>query len=306
MFKGLRFRGPAAPLIAVYGVLWALSTAYLFAKGADWTFPLVSLAIFGLALSGLAALLTRRAQPPAVPVARPGLELGAVLAFLGIYAVVFLGWGLGAARAAVPAGPAQELAVLALKLVVHVGLPSLLLLVLGASLKPLFDPGVGRRGFWPTLIVLGVVLFGLLSVVSPSLKQIAATHASAATLAWAAPATFVWYALEAGLCEEFLFRAVLQSRLAAVLKSSAGAVVIGAVLFSLAHVPGIYLRGNPEVDGYSTDVLQVAAFAIATLSPIALLFGTVWARTRSLLLLVLLHSAVDTLPNMAEFIRTWG
>lgn len=302
ILKGRR----GAALVAAYGALWAASTAYLFAKGADWTFPLISMAVFGLALSGLGALLTRRAAPPPVPVARPGLELGAVLAFLALYAVVFLGWGMGAARAAVPAGPAQDLAILVLKLVVHVALPAALLLALGASLKPLFDPGLRRRGVRTTLIVLGVILFGLLSVVSPSLKQIGETHAGAATLAWAAPATFVWYAVEAGLCEEFLFRAVLQSRLAAALRSPAGAVVIGALLFSLAHVPGLYLRGHPGVDGYSTDPLQVVAFTIASLSPIALMFGTLWARTRSLALVVLLHSAVDTLPNMADFIRTWA
>ena len=82
--------------------------------------------------------------------------------------------------------------------------------------------------------------------------------------------------------EEFLFRAVLQTRLAAVLKSEAGAVVTGALLFSLAHMPGLYLRGHPGVDGYSTDPVQVIAFTVAVLSPIALLFGTLWARTLQL------------------------
>ena len=65
------------------------------------------------------------------------------------------------------------------------------------------------------------------------------------------------------------------------------------------------MRGAPGTDGYSTDLLQVAAFAIATLSPLALLLGTLWARTRSLALVVLLHACVDVLPNMADFVRTW-
>ena len=69
---------------------------------------------------------------------------------------------------------------------------------------------------------------------------------------------------------------------------------------------GPSLRGNPEVDGYSTDLLQVVAFTVATPSPIALLFGTLWARTRSLLLIVLLHAALDVLPNLADFVRTWA
>ena len=65
------------------------------------------------------------------------------------------------------------------------------------------------------MLFLGAIILGLLCVVSPSLKQIAGLHAAATTLAWAAPAAFVWMALSAGLCEELLFRAVLQSRLAA-------------------------------------------------------------------------------------------
>jgi membrane protease YdiL (CAAX protease family) len=36
-----------------------------------------------------------------------------------------------------------------------------------------------------------------------------------------------------------------------------------------------------------------------------LLFGLIYARTKSLLLVVLLHGLVDVLPNMAEFIETW-
>jgi uncharacterized protein len=53
------------------------------------------------------------------------------------------------------------------------------------------------------------------------------------------------------------------------------------------------------------DPFQVVAFTVATLSPVALLFATLWARTRSLLLIVLLHAAVDVLPNLPDFVRTW-
>jgi membrane protease YdiL (CAAX protease family) len=233
------------------------------------------------------------------------LELAVLLGFLVVYAVLFLGWGMSATRAVVPAGREQELLVLLVKLVVHVGVPAILLAALGAKLAPLFNSGIGRPGFWPPLLVLGAIILALLSVVSPALKEIAELHASAVTLAWAGPAAFIWLALEAGLCEEFLFRAVLQTRLAAALKSEAGAVVTGALLFALAHVPGLYLRGHPGVDGYSTDPVQVIAFTVALLSPVAVLFGTLWARTRSLLLIVLLHAAVDVLPNLPEFVHTW-
>lgn len=290
----------------LYLALWGASTGYLAARGADWTFPIISLGIFGIALSGLAFVLTRKARPQPIPVRRPGVELAAVLAFLLVYAVGFLGWGMGAVKAVFPPGREHELLVAGVKLLVHVVAPAVLLAALGARVAPLFRAGVSRPGFWPPLLVLGAIIFALLAVVSPALKQIAGLHASPLTLAWAGPASFIWMAIVAGLCEEFLFRGVLQSRLSAVLRTEFGAVMIGSLLFALAHFPGLYFRGAPGVDGYSTDALQVAAFTIATLSPIAVLFGTLWARTRSLLLVVLLHGAVDTLPNMAEFVRTWA
>lgn len=289
-----------------YLAIWAGSTAYLYAHKADWTFPLISLGVFGVVLSGPAWGLTRKARPGLIEVRRPGLELGAVLAYLAVYAVVFLGWGMGALREAVPSGQGQDLAVLVVKLAVHVVAPALLLAALGARLWPLAGGAAAAKGFWPPLIVLGLLLLGLLSVVSPSLKQIAALHPPVQDLVWAAPLAFVWLALEAGLCEEFLFRAVLQTRLSAVLRNEVGAVVIGALVFALCHVPGLFLRGAPGVDGYSTDVVQVMAFTIATLSPIALMFGLIWARTRNLLLVVLLHACVDVLPQIPDTLRVWA
>ena len=40
-------------------------------------------------------------------------------------------------------------------------------------------------------------------------------------------------------------------------------------------------------------------------APIGLLFGLTYARTKSLLPVVLRHACVDVLPNLAEFIETW-
>jgi membrane protease YdiL (CAAX protease family) len=301
-----RITARARTFAILYLVLWAGATAYLAAKGADWRLAAMSLGIFGIALPALSFALTRKAAPPPIIVRRPDIELASILGFLVLYAILFLGWGMSATRAALPPGREQDLLVLAVKLAVHVAAPALLLTMLGAKLKPLFDSGLHRPGFWPPLIVLGAIILALMCVLTPSLDEIEALHASLVTLAWTAPAAFVWLAIEAGLCEEFLFRAVLQTRLAAVLKTEAGAAVIGALIFALAHAPGLYLRGKPGVDGFSTDPIQVVAFTIATLSPVALLFGTLWARTRSLLLIVLLHALVDVLPNLADFVRTWS
>ena len=78
------------------------------------------------------------------------------------------------------------------------------------------------------------------------------------------------------------------------------------MLFALSHWPGLYLRGNAEVDGWSTDPIQVAAFTIATLSPLSIALGLLWARSRSLLLIVLVHGAIDALPNTTELVHIWS
>ena len=287
-------------------VIWAAATGYLAATGGDWMFPIAALLIFGVALSGAIWFLTRKMDAPPVPVERPQRESLALLAYIALYAVLLIGLWLGAVRDAIPPGRAQELAVLGYKLTIHVALPVGLILLVGGRVAPLFDSGLQRRGFWTSLIVLSGLLFALLAVVSPSLTQIGALGlAPAVAMAWVL-ASWAWMSVEAGLCEEFLFRACLQSRLTAWLKSPAAAIVAASLLFGLAHWPGLYFRGGPGVDGWSTDPLQVAAFAIATLAPLSVALGVLWARTHSLLLVALVHGAIDALPATSEFVRVWG
>lgn len=299
---------PAAAVaaVAVYVLAWTGAVFYLQRTGGDWTTPLFVMGIFGIALSGLAWLLTRGADAPAIPVRRPRLEAAAVVGYIALYAVFFLGFGMSAARAAFPAGQAQETLVFGVKLLAHVALPVALLLLLRAPLAPLFQLGLSGRKFWRTLVVLGAAFLGLLCVISPSLSAIQSLQPTPATLAWVAPVSFAWIAIEAGLNEEFLFRAVLQTRLSALFQSPWAGVIATSLLFGLAHAPGLFLRGGPGVDGWSADPLQVIAHTIATLSPMGLLFGLIYARTKSLLLVVLLHGLVDVLPNMADFIRIWA
>ena len=292
--------------IAAYVAVWALATGYFAARGGDWSVPIASLGIFGIALSAIIWFLTRKMDPSPVPVARPARESVALLVYLGIYAVLLIGILLGTLKQAIPAGPTQEVVVLAYKLVIHVAIPAAIIVMVGGTVRPLLDAGIKRRGFWSTLIVLGLLMIALLAVVSPSLKEIGALNLTPGALIPWLLAAFAWIAIEAGLCEEFLFRACLQSRLTAWLQSPAAAIVASSLLFALAHWPGLYFRGGPGVDGWSSDPLQVAAFTIATLSPLSIALGLLWARSRSLLLVVMVHAAIDVLPFTSEFVKLWG
>ena len=292
--------------LAFYFLIWGAATAYLATRGADWSFPIASLVIFGCGFSGLGWLLTRRMDAPALPVGNAKRESLALLAYLAFYALVFFGWLYGLLKEAIPPGPTQEIAVLSFKLVVHIGLPIAVLLLVGGKIRNMWDLGLDRRGFWLALGVLSAFCFALLAVVSPALSQIAALKlAPAATVLWIGGA-WLWVSLEAGLSEEFLFRAGLQSRLASWMQSPMAAIIVTSLIFALCHVPGIWLRGTPDTDGFSTNPLQVVAFTIATLSPLSIALGILWARTRSLLLIVVVHGAIDALPFTAEFVRLWA
>jgi membrane protease YdiL (CAAX protease family) len=292
--------------LAGYLAVWGAAVAYIAASGGDWTFPLISLGIFGLALGSVIWFLTRKMGAPAVPVADPRRESLGLLAYLVIYAVLLIGIGLGSIKQHIPPGPVQEVTVLAYKLLIHVGIPAAIILLLGGAVRPLFDSGLKRRGFWPALVVISGLMFALLAVVSPSLKEIGAFNLGAAAAVLWVLGSWAWISVEAGLCEEFFFRACLQSRLTAWLKSPATAIVVTSILFGLSHWPGLYLRGGPGVDGWSADPIQVAAYTIATLSPLSIALGLLWSRSRSLLLVVLVHGAIDALPNTADFIRIWS
>ncbi len=300
-------RRHAGASVAAMGYLaaWAAAAATLAATGSKALGDGVAvLVVFGL-FTGVAWLCTIGARASAIAVRRPGVELGAVLAYLAAYAVLFTGFGLNAFHAALPEGRVEAVLLVAFKLVVHVALPCLLLAAAGADPRALFTAKPRGRPFWLTLLVLGPAILGLLAVISPSLKQIAALRLAPDSLALATGGALLWISIEAGLCEEFLFRAVLQTRLAAALKSQSRAVVIGALVFALVHVPGLYLRAGASDPGHSQNLNQVIAYAIAVLSPPGLFLGVVWSRTRNLLLVVLLHALIDLLPFIPAFGRLW-
>lgn len=86
--------------------------------------------------------------------------------------------------------------------------------------------------------------------------------------------------------EEFLFRGVVQGRL----RESFGpiaAITITGVGFGFAHIPSYWLGGS--------DLLSVGVWvAVASIAVGGLVFGWVYERTDSLLLVSLLHGLVNT------------
>jgi membrane protease YdiL (CAAX protease family) len=122
------------------------------------------------------------------------------------------------------------------------------------------------------------------------------------------PLCFAWLAIEAGLVEEFFFRALLQSRLSAWFRSEVTGVVLMALVFGLAHAPGFIFRHAGIVEGLGANpsVLDAIAYSIVTLAVSGVFFGIIWARTRNLAALIIIHAATDLFPNLSDFVRTWS
>ena len=294
--------------LAAYAVIYALALAHLARQpGFGVGEPLAILVIFGGFMSALAWLTTRGIVPRPHPVRDPARESLVLLAFLAVFALGFLGWGLSALKAAVTAQPAQELLVVLAKLLVMVGVPLLLFRALGYGWRELLAlPRLAGRE-WGVFAVMAVALLALQALVGRGVQTIAALPEPAWVVAAFVPLTVALMCLEAGLTEEFLFRVLVQTRFAAWMKSEVAGIVAMAVLFGLAHAPGYVLRGGHLFEGMAgpPSALTAAAYSIAIVSVIGFMFGVLWARTRSLLLVVLLHGLTDTLPNLAPTVRTF-
>ena len=294
--------------VLVYGACYLAALAALSTQpGFSLAEPLFVLALLGVAFPLLAMVLTRNAAMPGARRPISGAEGFSVLAYLAVFAVAVLGFGFSAINTTWPGEPAQSAVKLGVKLLTMVALPVALLALFGHRWRETLAPAWRWDRHGRALVGLGLALLAFQAVFGRGLQTLSALDPSLVTLAWAIPLCLAWQTLEAGLCEEVLFRAVLQTRLAALLKSDLAAVCIGALLFGLAHAPGLYLRGASLMEGADAHptLLWSVAYSIAIVSPAGLLFGVLWSRTRSLALVVVLHGLTDTLPGLPPFIEMW-
>jgi uncharacterized protein len=287
--------------------LYAVATGVLaWRYGFGPAEPLAVLVIFGLALPGLALLLTRGHAPRPVRVDAPAAESRlAVLCLLAVTA--FLAFGLDLLHSAVPSRLANDVAVIAAKLLVFVALPYALLRRRGYRWRDFLGLRLGARE-WLVAIVLSLAFVLVNAVIGQGPARIAASGYGPVTLAVGGIAVYLLLCIEVGLVEEFLFRAFLQARFATWLRSEVSGLFLAATLFGLAHAPGFYLRWEQNAaDLFSEPSLLFAlAYSIAVISVAGVFMGVVWLRTRSLAVVILVHAAGDWLPNVAGTLQGWG
>ena len=313
-------------LRAIFTNPWALLGLALFAASLAilWRNPafgreeaIGGIIIFGLAFPLVAWATTLRARPLAVTVRRSSAEMWALAACLaGV--VLYLIWGAALSEALIPAewiaSPrAKFFVVLGRKLMVFVIIPFLLFrLLFGYGWRDFGLQFAGLRAIagnhLPVVLVLSALILVFQYFAGTAAAPIRRGEFHAGQLALGLPLCFTWLSLEAGLVEEFFFRALLQSRLAIWFKSEISGVALMSLLFGIAHAPGFILRraGLAEAIGENPSVIDAVAYAIVVLSISGIFFGIVWARTRNLFALMFIHAATDLLPNLKQFVETWG
>lgn len=312
-------RGIGVVAAILFAAIYAVSLIHLNGVG---SFPLEEalaiLVVLGLGFSFLAWLVTIGVRPIAVTVDQPGsqaLVAMALVALAGAY-LVTVRTSLDAIVPGAAAGGndlAHEAWVLALKLLVFVAFPFVVFRLLFRTGWPDFGLSAVsvRRLLWRdglAVLVVGAAICVFQYYAGSAAAPFREGKYAIETLQVGLPLAFAWLALEVGLTEEFLFRAVLQERLSAAFRSDLAGLFLMALVFGLVHAPGIVLRGAgvDEGLGASPDWITAAAYTVAVQSVAAFLFGILWLRTRNLLVVVLVHAATDLLSNASSLFEAFG
>jgi len=231
----------------VLAAAWAVSLAVLAANGRPVEEQISLFVVLGLVLPAIALLLCRGL--PALPPPRAIRADKALIAGLAVLVMLFLavkGPLLAALTGPAPDPRVRDVVNTLLKLAVFVAVP-LAVYALRGKIFPrqlgLTWPPEGPRGrSLLAFVTIGAVFTGIQIFFGRGIRPL--LDGSLASRHWALGLLlcFLWMSVEAGLVEEVFFRVILQSRLAAVTRSQAAGIFLSALVFGLAHAPGLWLR----------------------------------------------------------------
>lgn len=158
------------------------------------------------------------------------------------------------------------------------------------------------------LLLVSLLGWGLQTLMGREFQRVLDSDMTPARWWLAVPLVWLWMSVEAGLVEELFFRRWLQSRLQAWSGSAWLAVVLSAVVFGLAHAPGLWMRGAGLGESLPAhpSLIECMAYAVTTQGLAGLMFGVLWLRTRSLSLCVLAHGMFDVPAHLARHLAIWG
>ena len=218
-------------------------------------------------------LITRQRSLPPLQLKKPRLELAVSLALAGLWILYRVGeywhWytvptlGLGNSCGPISETPIPKMLEMFL-------VPVLFLLALKYSFKAM---GFSFDKFLWLALLLPIIVLIIYGLTNHPLKQFAISSAC--------------YFFGAGLPEEFLYRAFIQTRLEAVLRRPLRAVWLAAFVFGLSHVP-IDLGGT--FAHWQDALLTAFTYQMA----VGFALGYAYMRTRNVLGLSLVHTFIDS------------
>jgi membrane protease YdiL (CAAX protease family) len=309
---------PSRNFILIAGLLlYCCAFAILLGnKSFEAAGAVVVLVVFGIVLPLIGWITTRSAIPLSISVHSGASELIVLSGYIIALSLYLIG-GPQWIDQHLPSSWIDSVRIkffitLAKKLVVFVAIPfAIFRLGFGYRVR---DFGIQREGLralcgshLPVVLVVGGVFVAFQYFFSGGGASFRHGHFTAYQLILGLPLCFIWLFVEAGLVEEFFFRALVQSQLAAAFKSEVSGVVLMSLIFGLAHAPGFIFRHAGEVEGLGSNpgAFDAIAYSIVVLAVSGVTFGVVWARTKNLFALMLIHAAGDLLPNFASFAQTW-
>jgi membrane protease YdiL (CAAX protease family) len=301
--------------VIVFSLLYSIAIAVLILIFHQPFMDIVTpFLFFGILFSFIAWLLVKNSAPLLADKAAFKGEL-IVIITLVLFFTWYVTYGSSTINKLIPLSIIavewkNTIAIVIKKLLTFVLLPFLVYKVAGFSVKD-FGLAIDRKKiFRKKTILVFVVLSAMVLLyqyfLSGGAKPVRNGQFNSHQLLTSLPLLFLWLFIEAGLVEEFFFRAVLQSRIAALLKSPVAGIIISGLIFGLAHAPGLYLRGA-ESEGISEQLPFIfwAAYTITAMSVAGIFLGVIWKYTKNLYLVMALHAMVDLLPNFSEFVHIW-
>jgi membrane protease YdiL (CAAX protease family) len=304
-------------ILAIGLILYACAFAILLRnKSFEPAGAIVVLVVFGGIFPLLAWAATLRAVPLSISV-RPStsalITLTGYVILLSVYLIGGPQWvDQHLPHSWVDSARIRFFVALAKKLLVFVAIP-FVIFRFGFGYRAR-DFGIQREGLralrgshLPVVLVVGGAFLCFQYFFSGGGAAFRREHFTAFQLFVGLPVCFVWLLFEVGLVEEFFFRGLVQSQFAAAFKSEVSGVVLMSLIFGLAHAPGFIFRQAGEVEGLGSNpsALDAIAYSIVVLAVSGITFGIIWARTKNLFAVMLIHAAGDLLPNFAGFVRTW-
>jgi len=285
-------------------------------KSFEATDAVVVLIVFGIVFPFIAWIATCRAIPLSISLRTSKIQLIILISYILLLSVYLIGgpqWiDQHLPSSWIESARIKFFITLAKKLVVFVLVP-FAIFRFGFGYR-ICDFGIQSQGLralcgnhLPVVLLVGGAFLAFQYFFSGGGAAFRHEHFTSYQLLLGLPLCFIWLLVEAGLIEEFFFRALVQSHLASALKSEVSGVALMSLIFGLAHAPGFIFRHAGEVEGLGSNpsALDAVAYSIVVLAVSGVTFGVIWARTKNLFAVMLIHAAGDLLPNFASFVKTW-